>query len=151
MIVVWSIAGRIGSLRSSTEKLAPVTIRRGSGSGSISLMGSLIFHLLAATWLTVVIAPASGAEIRHAKPEEGLYAGGARIILEGKIKTGDYDNLLKLIDEDCSRRACADGIYLASPGGNLIEAMKMGRLVRKLRLETHVPGDLLPLDALVFG
>ncbi len=109
-------------------------------------MRRLAFRLFAATWLTVVIAPASGAEIRDAGPEETLYAE-ASIILEGKIEAGDYNKLVKLIDDDCDHEfkgkpACADGIYLASPGGDLIEAMKIGRLVRKLRLETHVPSDL---------
>ena len=33
-------------------------------------------------------------------------------------------------------------IYLASPGGNLLEAMKIGHLVRALSLETHVPSDI---------
>jgi hypothetical protein len=37
-------------------------------------------------------------------------------------------------------------IFLASPGGDLIEAMKMGRLIRKLRLRTEVPSDLPPPD-----
>jgi hypothetical protein len=106
---------------------------------------SLIVRLLAATWLAALVAPVSGAEIRHTKPAELGYTGFANVILEGKIETGDYDKLLKIIDEYCSNyQICEFGIYLASPGGNLIEAMKIGRLVRKLRLETHVSSDLPP-------
>jgi hypothetical protein len=103
----------------------------------------LIFRLLAATWLVVFVAPASGAEIRRASGFSELrYVGFAHVILEGKLERGDYDKLLRLIDEDCRDYSCTDGIYLASPGGDLIEAMKIGRLVRKLRLETHVPSDV---------
>ncbi len=71
------------------------------------------------------------------------------MILEGKIERGDYDKLLRLIDADCLNYSCTAGIYLASPGGDLIEAMKIGRLVRKLRLETHVPSDVPPVPDLL--
>lgn len=95
----------------------------------------LVFRLLAATWLFIFVAPASRAEIRRS---ELGYVGFAHVILEGKIERSDYDKLLRLIDEDCRDLRCT-GIYLASPGGDLIEAMKIGRLVRKLRLETLCP------------
>jgi hypothetical protein len=68
---------------------------------------------------------------------------GYGIILEGTIVSGDYDKLRKLIEENCPAKyynsACARDIYLASPGGNLAEAMKIGRLVRALRWGTQVP------------
>lgn len=110
-------------------------------------MRTLIFRLLAATLLAVLVAPASGAEIREPRPEELGATGFARVILEGKVEIGDYDKLLKIIGDDCEMEfrgmpACADGIFLASPGGDLIEAMKISSLLRKLRLETHIPSDL---------
>ena len=135
------------------QGMPAATLGRWSGAhGNLFIleaaMRSLIFCLFAAAWLTAVVAPASGAEIRDATPEE-LLRVGTSIILEGKIEAGDYDKLLKLIDVNCGYEfkgmpACADGIYLASPGGDVIEAMKIGRLVRKLRLETRVPSDLPP-------
>lgn len=111
-------------------------------------MRTLIFRLFAATWLTVLVAPAGGAEIRDARPEELLTVSG-NVILEGKIETGDYEKLLTVFDDWCGmdfrgKPGCASGIYLASPGGDLIEAMKIGRLVRTLRLETYVPSDFPP-------
>jgi hypothetical protein len=106
-------------------------------------MRSLVL-CLAATLLAVPFAPASGAEIRTTTPDELLRLGGAQVLLEGTIEIGDYDKLLKRINEDCINYTCIDAIYLASSGGNVIEAMKIGRLVRKLRLETHVPSDLPP-------
>jgi hypothetical protein len=108
-------------------------------------MRPFIVFLLAATCLAVTVTPASSAEIRRARAEELRYLGSADVIFEGKIETGDYDKLLRLIDEDCGEyNSCSNGIYLASPGGNLIEAIKIGRLVRKRSVETHVPSDLPP-------
>jgi hypothetical protein len=95
----------------------------------------------------IFVAPASGAEIRYTRPEEFRFTDFADVILEGKIEAGDYDKLLELIDEDCRNSSCTSGIYLASPGGDLIEAMKIGRLVRKLRLETHIPSDVPPVPS----
>jgi hypothetical protein len=100
--------------------------------------------LLAATLIGPFVAPAVGAEIRHASPKELLRLNGAQVILEGDIEIGDYDKLLGLIDEDCRDYSCTAAIFLASPGGDLIEAMKIGRLVRQRRLETHIPSDLPP-------
>jgi hypothetical protein len=51
-------------------------------------MRSLIFRLLAATWLAVLVAPASGAEIRRGGITEFKDLSGlADVILEGKIQT----------------------------------------------------------------
>lgn len=88
-------------------------------------------------------APLSAAEISAISP--------ARVVLEGEIKTGDYDKLRNLIDPNSPVKVGVGGvggdlygdtyreIYLASPGGNVAEAMKIGRLLRALRWETIVP------------
>jgi hypothetical protein len=67
------------------------------------------------------------------------------LVLEGEIKSGDFDKF---------RHVALDGgtateIYLASPGGNLGEAMKIGFLVRQLNLSTVVPGKPLTNQELV--
>jgi hypothetical protein len=49
-------------------------------------MQSLIFRLLAATWLALFVVPASGADIRRASPQEYLTLE-AEVILEGKMLT----------------------------------------------------------------
>jgi hypothetical protein len=56
------------------------------------------------------------------------------VLLEGKIEKGDYDKILKIAD-----LGITEGIYLFSPGGDLVEAMKIGRLVRSLRWATNAP------------
>jgi len=73
--------------------------------------------------------PVAAAEIRAQSDIEA--------VLEGKIEIGDFEKLWSfLFDGNFSRE-----IYLASPGGDLAEAMKIGRLVRSLNLETDVPGE----------
>jgi hypothetical protein len=100
-----------------------------------------IFSALTFILLMFEAAPAGAADIWMSDhPAQNL-------ILEGTIASGDYDKLGKLIDEYCPGRwtpRCPDRILLASPGGSLLEAMKIGRLIRKLRLDTEVPEEMPP-------
>lgn len=56
------------------------------------------------------------------------------ILLEGQIEKGDYDKIFKIAE-----LGLTEGIYLFSPGGDVVEAMKIGRLVRSLRWTTNAP------------
>ncbi len=58
------------------------------------------------------------------------------MVLEGNIEAGDYSKILNHIRENYPR-----SIYLASPGGNVAEAIKIGRLIRALNLETAIPAQ----------
>jgi hypothetical protein len=103
-------------------------------------MRGLILLFLAGTWLLGPVATGNAAEVKIG--DHPLYS----IILEGTIVPGDYDKLRKLINENCPSRSwndsCPSEIYLASPGGSVTEAVKIGRLVRALRYATQVPSDL---------
>jgi hypothetical protein len=105
-------------------------------------MRSPIFFLSAALWALCFSGAARAADIRRS--DHPLYG----FILEGTIVARDYDKLRKLVDEDCPAKyynsGCASAIYLASPGGSVAEAMKIGRLVRTLRWETKIPDDVPP-------
>jgi hypothetical protein len=59
-------------------------------------------------------------------------------VLEGKIETGDFEKLHSFLFNGNFPQE----IYLASPGGDLAEAIKIGRLVRSLKLKTVVPGKV---------
>ena len=86
--------------------------------------------------LLMLAAPAGAADIWISDNPAG------NITLEGTITSGDYEKLRKLIDENCPGKwtpQCPHRILLASPGGSLLEAMKIGRLIRKLRLDTAAP------------
>jgi hypothetical protein len=61
------------------------------------------------------------------------------IVLEGDIEKGDYDKLVEI----AKKYSVFPGrMYLASPGDNLAEAIKIGRLIRRLRWSTEVPVTL---------
>lgn len=60
-----------------------------------------------------------------------LHPNGQLVLLEGRIDAGDLEKVEKL-----AREASPTAIYLASPGGNLVEAMRIGALVRRLAWET---------------
>jgi hypothetical protein len=110
------------------------------------MMRRPIFALPAVIWALCFAGIVSAADIR--RNDHPLYP----FTLEGTIVPGDYDRLRKLIDEDCPGKyynsagyiACHSKIYLASPGGSVAEAMKIGRLVRTLRWETEIPEDYPP-------
>ena len=61
-----------------------------------------------------------------------LHPNGNLVVLEGRIVQGDLDRLVEI-----SREASPTGIYLASPGGNVAEAMRIGALVRRRAWETR--------------
>ena len=69
-------------------------------------------------------AGASAASVR-------LHPNGRLVVLEGRIELGDLEKIRKL-----SQDAAPTAIYLASPGGNLAEAMRIGAFVRRLAWET---------------
>ena len=61
------------------------------------------------------------------------------LILEGKIVSGDYERLRNFLGTKSNFDKISGGVFLASQGGNVVEAMKMGRLIRTLRLSTDAP------------
>jgi hypothetical protein len=69
------------------------------------------------------------------------HSGGTGAVLEGKIEAGDFDKLRKFIFLNLTEQ-----VYLASPGGELAEAMKIGRLLRGLKLSTIVPARFPSAD-----
>ncbi len=63
------------------------------------------------------------------------------VVFEGQIEPGDCLKFRYFMSKQGAHR-----IYLASPGGNLREAMEIGWLVRALKLETIVPGKWTTAD-----
>jgi hypothetical protein len=85
----------------------------------------------------ICIAPLHAADI----------TGARTVVLEGKIEAGDYDKLKSLYGERGHHEfdlglSYANELSLASPGGDLTEAMKIGRFVRTLKLHTIVPSRI---------
>ena len=61
------------------------------------------------------------------------------LILEGKIDSGDYITVRNFLSEPSNFKQMTGEIFLASQGGNVTEALKIGYLIRHLRLSTDAP------------
>lgn len=72
------------------------------------------------------------------------------LVLEGKFEVGDYNRLRNFLSDKANFEKIRGGIYLASPGGNLIEALRIGHLIRALKLNTDAPSGP-PTGAQRFG
>jgi hypothetical protein len=111
-------------------------VLRPMGSGLMAMSSYFCRVIAAIAACAVGAAMADAAEIKADRTREG-------VILEGKIEAGDFDKLRNFYF-----REGAINIFLASPGGDLAEAMKIGRLVRELKLTTAVPDKLRPASDL---
>ncbi len=85
---------------------------------------------------TITTCIASAMPLNAAEVKTGF---AFDVVLEGNIETGDCEKLRNFIKEGDKTEA----IYLASPGGNVAEAIKIGRLVRALNLEMIIPGQVV--------
>lgn len=77
------------------------------------------------------VAPCSALE------EIKVYRG--TLILEGQIGPGDYDKFRAFLGNKSNFDKISSGVFLASPGGSIIQAIKIGRLIRALQLNTDAP------------
>ena len=72
------------------------------------------------------------------------------LILEGKIEPGDYFSIRNFLRKKSNFDKISGGVFLASPGGYVGEAIKIGYLVRALQLRTDAPSGP-PTDRTKFG
>ena len=61
------------------------------------------------------------------------------LILEGKIEAGDYTTVRNFLADDANFKKMNGAVFLASPGGNVLEALQIGYLIRRLGLSTDAP------------
>src|SRR5262245_55100792 len=61
------------------------------------------------------------------------------LVLEGKIEPGDYTSLHNFLRDESNFNKITGGVFLASPGGYVSEALKIGNLIRRLGLSTNAP------------
>jgi hypothetical protein len=79
-------------------------------------------------------AASTAATFELARRTDGTIIQGVK--LEGDIVPGDSQKLLEFYN---TYGEWVSPIYLRSKGGNVDEAMKIGTIIRRLRLETNVP------------
>jgi hypothetical protein len=70
---------------------------------------------------------------------ENLKVFRGALILEGKIDAGDYVVVRSFLRNESNFKKITNGVFLASPGGNVREALKIGYLIRALQLSTEAP------------
>ena len=93
-------------------------------------------RLALALWLLVSSAAATAASVT-------LHPNGNLVVLEGRIERGDFAKV-----QEVAKDASPTAIYLASRGGDLAEAMRIGFFVRGRAWETRtaepesVPAEL---------
>lgn len=61
------------------------------------------------------------------------------LILEGRIDAGDYAAVRNFLSDASNFNKMNGQVFLASPGGNVGEALQIGYLIRRLRLTTDAP------------
>lgn len=88
---------------------------------------SFVLCLLASLCL---VSPASAIELRYGPINPDEPGDTSALILTGEIKTGDYLRFLEFARSK-PRHFNASTLVLASPGGNILEAMRIGTFVRK--------------------
>jgi hypothetical protein len=83
-----------------------------------------------------------GMEPCKALEELKVYRGV--LVFEGKIVAGDYNKLRTFLGTKSNFDKISGGVFLASPGGSVIEALKIGHLIRALDLSTDAPSGTPP-------
>jgi uncharacterized protein len=67
------------------------------------------------------------------------YGNAFHIEISGPITAGDNDRFRKLVLSEIRSGHVVSGIHLNSPGGNVSEALGIGRVIRQLKASTYAP------------
>jgi TPR repeat protein len=106
-----------------------VNARKGNSMSPMPLH-TLVCALVVAVWSSA----GNAATFELARRADGIIIQGVKV--EGDIVPGDAK---KLLDFYMTYGVTTSPVHLRSKGGNVEEAMKMGAIIRRLRLETEVP------------
>lgn len=61
------------------------------------------------------------------------------ITIRGKIEKGDFEKIKKVIEDNKHRNKWIISVRLVSPGGDIVEAIKIGKLIRNNFIPTFAP------------
>lgn len=84
-------------------------------------------------YVSMFTSSARALEIKYSNvnPFDGSLSKSEALLLQGEIVPGDYEYLLKVIKNDQERFWNSAGFILASPGGDVQEALRIGHLVKE--------------------
>ena len=100
--------------------------------------------------LVVVALTAWICGTAHSVALEKLRVFRGSLVLEGKIEKGDYASVRSFLRNESNFQKISNGVFLASPGGNVREALSIGYLIRALQLGTEAP-SIPPSEKRAFG
>ena len=83
------------------------------------------------------------------KAIEPLKVFRGALLIEGPIEAGDFGKLRAFLSDWNTFQKARRGVFLASPGGRVLEAIRMGYLLRALKLRTLLPAMSTGQNALI--
>jgi ATP-dependent protease ClpP protease subunit len=102
------------------------------------------------------LCKAANFSIVAENPSKPFYSGIARLVIDGEIKTGDFAQFAKMADI-VSHEATLETngvpaieVDLNSPGGDLNEAIQIGRLLRDRSMQTGLSAKSICASACIF-
>jgi hypothetical protein len=98
-----------------------------------TLTANVVRLVATAGILLCMFCPTPTAAIENLKVVRGV------LILEGKIEAGDYARVRNFLSDASNFKKMSGAVFLASQGGNVVEALQIGYLIRRLRLSTDAP------------
>ena len=87
--------------------------------------------------------------LSYRMPTSSGYFEFQRIVIHGEIRQGDYDkfvDILRQLDslpDEVPELARIPSVLLSSPGGDVVEAMRIGHVIRTLSSGVEVPSTVL--------
>ncbi len=115
------------------QHLFPYVFDTPKNGKQVSLLKIRLYSVLFLLFLIGSMGTAKAATFDLASKPDGTIIPGARV--EGDIIPGDAQRLLDFYKEYGTN---ISPLYLRSRGGDVEEAMRMGAIIRRLRLETNV-------------
>ena len=94
--------------------------------------------------MVILVAMATFFHSNASRAIEPLKVFRGTLLVEGPIERGDFDKVRRFLADRNKFEKIRKGVFLASPGGEVMESIKIGYLLRALQLRTLLPS--LPSD-----
>jgi hypothetical protein len=89
--------------------------------------------------LFVLCNPVNYAHAARVEMETNMPKKFAKLKLAGNIRRGDARTVMQLLEKAKNQGLVISVLILYSPGGDLVEAMEIGRAIRSRFIRTHAP------------
>jgi hypothetical protein len=99
------------------------------------------YHLLLSVTIFAVVSSAHAVDLTYGSLDPNNRQSDNAVILTGEIRKGDYDAIRRFARKDPDRFHSRT-VVLASQGGDLIEAIRIGTFLRKTYMTVFVNPDI---------